>query len=59
MIVICFRAAMTGAPFLNSAYIYMNVFVLAFGFWSIVSPDSSDSILMVRIWEWEGGRGGG
>lgn len=36
--------------FLNeSSYIYMNAFVLAFGIWAIISPESLDAILMIFI----------
>ena len=38
---------MAGSPFLDSAYMYMNAFILAFGFWAIVAPESTDSVLMV------------
>ena len=41
------RASMIGQPFLDTSYIYMHGFILAFGFWAIVAPDSADAVLMV------------
>ena len=35
--------------FLPTAYIYMNAFILAFGVWGIIAPDSVDSIFMVSV----------
>jgi len=32
--------------FLPVSYIYMNAFILAFGFWAIVAPESTDSLFM-------------
>ena len=40
---------MVGDPFLSTSYIYMNAFILSFGFWAIVCPESVDAILMVCI----------
>ena len=40
---------MVGSPFLPTSYIYMNAFILAFGFWAIVNPESTDAILMVNL----------
>lgn len=38
---------MVGPGFLGTPYIYMNAFILAFGVWAIVAPDSSEAVLMV------------
>lgn len=35
--------------FLGTSYIYMNAFILAFGVWSIMSPESVESVLMFMI----------
>lgn len=35
--------------FLDQSYIYMNAFVLAFGVWAIISPESVDAVLMFFI----------
>ena len=32
---------------LQTSYIYMNAFILAFGVWSIICPESIDAISMV------------
>ncbi|KAI0225723.1 Type-1 angiotensin II receptor-associated protein-like [Lamellibrachia satsuma] len=42
-------ASMVGSPFLPTSYIYMNAFILAFGFWAIVTPESTDAILMFLL----------
>ena len=41
------RASMSPDLFMSAAYIYMNSFILAFGVWAIIAPDSVDAILMV------------
>ena len=33
--------------FLPTAYIYMNGFILAFGVWALVAPESVESVFMV------------
>ena len=33
--------------FWSGSYIYMNSFILAFGVWAIIAPESVDAILMV------------
>jgi len=39
-----FRATM---DFLGASYIYMNAFILAFGVWAIVAPESIDAVFTV------------
>lgn len=35
--------------FLGESYIYMNAFILAFGVWAIISPESVDAMFMFLI----------
>lgn len=41
-------ASMT-EEFLPTAYIYSNAFMLAFGVWAIIAPESADSILLFMV----------
>ncbi|XP_071109492.1 type-1 angiotensin II receptor-associated protein-like isoform X1 [Haliotis cracherodii] len=46
--VLTFWGSMSGA-LMPAAYLYLNAFVLAFGFWAIVNPESPEPVMMYLI----------
>ncbi|ELT95481.1 hypothetical protein CAPTEDRAFT_220979 [Capitella teleta] len=42
-------ASMVGSPFLGASYIYMNAFILAFGVWALICPDTTEPVITFML----------
>lgn len=51
VVIVHFILSVWGSMFFltGTSYMYMNAFVLAFGIWAIISPESVDAVLMFFI----------